>query len=418
MSTPAKSNTDVLNETPVSTNVNAGEFGKETTAPSSSSSTSTMPSGIPEPQKDGTNTSQNNTKVVDVSNIPTEGYGLKDFEDVLAGKAPEVKTATKVEEVPKTEDKPELEVEETNTPPTETTQKIDTKPTQQKVGTRDYAGFDAQEIETLKHIGNKSFAEIAPKLRLLKNITSEVEKKNAEIAQLKTGKQMLPDNYFEHPQAFILTKDYNDNIGYLNQAAQVQKHWQQQMANIRRGEAWRDIDIDAKTGRFIFGKDRVADADGEAEVMGYIQHAVNQVSEVQRKVMGIEASFKDRHSKAVDVLKKAEKDNFAVYDQPDHPWKPVVEHMMNQIPAEFRSNPMAPILAKAGTAVLQMGKLLREAQAEVIELKKGGSAKVATESKQAQAGPTASSVSANGGSGKQESTVGTDINDFTKAMES
>lgn len=415
MSSPEKSNADILEETPVNENVNAGEFAAQTTASSSqsSSSSSTMPSGIPEPRSDGNNVSKDNTKVVDVSNIPTEGYGLKDFEDVLAGKAPEPKAA------PKTEQKVEAEVEKETPEETkqEVTTKVDPKSTP-KTGGRDYSGFDAEETEALKHVGNKSFASIAPKLRLLKAITGEVEKKNAEIAQLKTGKQMLPDNYFEHPQAFILTKDYNENAGYLNQATQVQRHWQQQMANIRKGEPWISLEGFDKNGRAVYSDKKVADVDSEMEVMGYLQHSINQVGDFQKKVMGIESSFRDRHSKAVEVLKKAEKDNFSVYDEPNHPWKPVVEHMMQQIPSEFRNNPMAPLLAKAGTAVLQMGKVLRETQTKLAELEKNGAGKVTpNESKQGQAGPTASSISANGGSGKQESTLGTDINDFTRAME-
>lgn len=412
MSQPAKSNADILKETTVSNNVDSSAFDKQTTSSDSSSSNqTTMPAGIPEPRNDPNNTIQDNTKTVDVSNIPTEGYGLKDFEDVLAGKSPEVKVVEKPKEEPVVEDKePEPVI-----PAQETPTKVAPKPAQTlKAGERDYSDCTEEEKVALKHISNQAFNFIIPKIKQLKNITNEITKKNEEIAQLKTGKQMLPDNYFEHPQAFVLTKDYNDNAKYLNDAASVQRHWQQQLVNIRQGEPYRDIDIE--NGRFVYGKEKVGDAKDEVEVMSYLQHSINQVGEFQKKVMGIESSFKERHSKAVETLKKAEKDNFSVYDEPNHPWKPCIEHLMQQIPAEFRNNPMASLLAKSGTAVLQMGKLLRDTQAELAELKKNGT-KAPIESKQSQGGPTKDSVSSNGGSGKQENSIGTDINDFTKAME-
>lgn len=414
MSQPVKSNADILKETTVSNNVDSSVFDKQTTSSdsSSNSSSSSSPSGIPEPRNDPNNTIQDNTKVVDVSNIPTEGYGLKDFEDVLAGKAPEVKVVEKPKEEPVVEDKEAEPI----IPAQETTTKVAPKPTQTlKAGERDYSDCTEEEKVALKHISNQAFNFIIPKIKQLKNITNEITKKNEEIAQLKTGKQMLPDNYFEHPQAFVLTKDYNDNAKFLNDAAMVQRHWQQQLINIRKGEPYRDIDID-KNGRFVYGTPVQGDAEHEVEVMGYLQHSINQVNNLQQKVMGIESSFKERHSKAVETLKKAEKDNFSVYDEPNHPWKPCIEHLMQQIPAEFRNNPMASLLAKSGTAVLQMGKLLRDTQAELAELKKNG-AKAPIESKQAQGGPTKDSISSNGGSGKQENSIGTDINDFTKAME-
>jgi hypothetical protein len=354
--------------------------------------------------------------VVDVSSLNTDTYDFNDFNKVLAGEQVE----KKVTAAPKTDAVKEVEklVEEPKKEATAQVKPKDELPKKEFGPRRDYSGFEEEEIKALKHMGGPAFDYVAPKLKQLKEVTKVLAAKDTEIAQLKTGKQMLPENYFEHPQAFVLTKEYNEGISELNKASQVQQHWQSCMAKIRKGEPWKDLDTD-KNGNLVYGVEKPATAEAEAEVMAYLQGAVNQVNTFQNKVITIQNNFGTKHKAAVDAIKAEEKKMFGVYDDPNHPMQPTLKSILNMIPVEFRSNPLASITARSATAALQFSNLYNAALAENAELKKGVKPSAAKEedSAQAKAGPTTGHLNANGGGGgKQASTVGTSIEDFERAM--
>ena len=59
-------------------------------------------------------------------------------------------------------------------------------------------------------MSNDAFAWVKPQLLERKNLAKVLSNKDAEIANLKSGKAQLPDSYFEHPQGFVLAPDYNE----------------------------------------------------------------------------------------------------------------------------------------------------------------------------------------------------------------
>lgn len=97
------------------------------------------------------------------------------------------------------------------------------KGTQQKAApdARDYSGFNADEVATLKKMTNDAFNYAAPLLR-----------------EAKTLKQAKQDSYLTHPQAYTLTPEYaqaNRNVALADFEA---NHYKEQLLNIRAGRKW------------------------------------------------------------------------------------------------------------------------------------------------------------------------------------
>lgn len=399
MSEQVKSNKEVLNETPVVENVDSSAFDSQA-APAST---------IPEGQIDNSDNSAGQ-KIVDTSGMPTDSIKFDDFENLMKGV--DSLAASKTEDKVDKKEDPKVEASKV----TEATKQESTRE-ERPTGSRDYSDFTKEEVDCLKRMSNQAFSYVAPKLKEIKSIGKIISEKDNLIAQLKTGKQILPEQYYEHPQAFVLTKEFNDGATELNKATAIQNHWRQQFANIRKGEPWYDLNRDEK-GNLVVGREKkVADADAEATVQELLYSSVNQTKDIQTYVNNISNNFKQKHTQAVDALKKAEKDNFAVYEDPKHPYQPVIKSVLQNIPAEFRSNPLASLLAKSVAAAVQFAAALKLKDAEIAELKKTGKVTTNTPSdKQILAGPTKDNSSANGGGGKVENTLGNDIADFEKAM--
>lgn len=263
-----------------------------------------------------------------------------------------------------------------------------------KVVARDYTGFDEKETEVLKKMSNESFNYIRPALLERKNLAATLAAKDKEIADLKVGKTILPDNYFEHPKAYVLTPEYNAAASNLNIANFALTHWQQQLVNIRQGQPWKDIEL--KDGRPVYGVEQKADAQAEAKVLHYINYASNQLSRVQNDVQQIEQSWDARHKQASGVFKEAEKQHFSDFENADHPYMPVVKNILNSIPVEFKSNPMTTLLAKSGARTIQAMNYAKQVELENIKLKEKVEALEKNGAKDLRKTPTEGDINAAG----------------------
>lgn len=301
--------------------------------------------------------------------------------------------AAKDEPLIKEEPKKEVKKEEAKVETKKEVAPVTAKPEAKKIPTtteRDLTGFEENEQKVLRAMSNEAFDYIRPRLLENKKLGEVVRKKDEEIANLKVGKQIMPESYYEHPEAFVLSPEYNTNIQLLNVAERIAQHWKAQFANIRKGEDWTDIDIDIKTGRLVFGKPQKATAEAEAEVMDFMSHASQQIQNFQGKVHNIRNSFKEKHAKDVSVLKEAEDKHFAAYKDPKHPYAPVMKTIEENIPASLRNSPLAPFVVKASTAVIQLGNIIKAKDEEIAKLKAGGATAInlKTEADKSAAGPT------------------------------
>lgn len=334
-------------------------------------------------------------------------------------KAPEHKDKTEAEKAAK-KTAETVEVKKQDKVETKVAPIIQDKPKTPTTAERDYTGFDEPTQKVLRAMSNEAFDYVRPKLLENQQLSNFIKDKDKMIADLKVGKQILPDSYYEHPQAFILTKDYNDNVSVLNKAYEIEKFWQEQFVKIRQGEDWISLDGIDKDGNLVVNRTPIkGNAQSEASVMGYMNAAAQQVAERRAAALAIQHSFRQRHEQSVSVLKDAEKKHFAAYEDPKHPYAPVMKTIRDNIPTELRGSPLTSLLVKSSTAVIQLGHLVKQLQTENAELKAKGNGTVTipakTQSDKAAAGPTEAdtTIATSGGKGKTE-TAGDDFNDFLK----
>lgn len=365
--------------------------------------------------EDGTTLANKEKRVSPEDGEPAD---LEDFLAVKQGVDPKTKEQ-KAADALKVKDK---EVDKTKPP-------VDVKPDatkeqQRQDGktARDYTGFSEEDTKLLKNMGNDAFNAFRPILIEHRKMGAVLKQKDTEIASLKVGKQSLPDAYYEHENGFVLSPEFNTTANELNQAAMVQSHWQKQLGAIRRGDDWQDATGIDKNGQLVLGAKQKATGEAEGEVMSYITSAANQLNRVQQKMLGVQNEFKGRHQKAIGEIQEAEKKYFAAYEDPKHPYAPVIKNVMESLPVEFRSSPLASLLAKSVAANVQYGKAIQMLK---VDMAKGGNANAGNKAttqvsaQQQNAGPTDGSITRGSTTSTKTnanvSTVGDDISDFEKA---
>jgi hypothetical protein len=339
------------------------------------------------------------------------GKEIDDFKAIKDGleifkptKKEEPKEETTVEAKPDAEIKTNVEVKP----------EVKTQVTSNQKVARDLTGFDENEQKLLKSMSNDAFSYIRPQLLEKKKLGEILAAKDRELAALKSGKQLLPDNYYEHPNAFVLTPEFNSASNNMQLSQFIHEHWKKQLVNIRQGKDWEDLAI--TNGRPIKTAGQKATAEAEGEILGLINSSAVQYNKYQNDMQGIMTGFTSRHKEAVEVVKQAEKQYFSAFDDDKHPYAPVAKNIMTNIPAEFRSSPLASVLAKSVAASVMLNTSNTKLQAENAELK----AKLAEIEKTSpnaiskRTTPTESDIRAAGqkSNGSNDKGAGTTIDDF------
>lgn len=261
---------------------------------------------------------------------------------------------------------------------------------------RDYTGIEDAHKPLFEKMGNESF-DLAKKQYL------EVKQLRAENETIK--KAPKPTSVVGHERAYLLEPKYQDLVGNVQGAEVVQKHWQIQLARIRRGEKWQDLDVDAKTGRFVTSELKDSTAEDEGNVITWLEQAAEQkrkvTSEYQEFVGGYEKSFKGD----LDALNNGIRQFFPDAEKPE--MKKMEQEVINKyIPLSFRDHPVSRLWAHTVYEIAKRDK-------RIEELEKNGKKTTAIAKQAKDAPPTKKAMGAgvsNGTSG------GVSFEDFQKVL--
>lgn len=225
---------------------------------------------------------------------------------------------------------------------------------------RDYTKFDPDDVPQLKKLTNFQFATVEKFAQQKAELKSQLSKLNEDVVKLKAGN--LPDSWQEHPQAYTLTKEYQDLSNQLTYDNFEEEHWTDQLRNIKAGKDWYDIKgYDEKSGQPVYElrKAQEGQVDFNAEIMvgKYLNNVgankANRFAQINR----IAGAHQQYHNQAIQSLKEAENKFFPSWsDSVKIP--PEVKRNMDLVtnathPA-FRNHPSTPLLAKSYAYIQQL----------------------------------------------------------------
>lgn len=213
-----------------------------------------------------------------------------------------------------------------------------------------------------KNMSIESYAKVKP-------IFLEHQKLKQENEQLKSRKPEGAASVYGHPEAFTLTKEYKTFSRDYTLAEQIKSHWATQAAKISRGDKWQDLDMDPKTGKFTLSEPKESNAEAEVYVGDQVQMARDQFLDARNQLKGFIDGYNNSYKAEVEVLTSAIEKYFPGYSAKEHPTQQIQKAVIDALPASFRDNPVATLLAMtaANNAIL-MGRL-KKAQEEINKLK-------------------------------------------------
>lgn len=288
--------------------------------------------------------------------------------------------------------------------------KLDKAPTEEELKGRDFTGLEENEVPLLQRMSNSAFNYVKPALIELKAKRIEAKRLLDENAQLRVGKVTLPENYNEHPSAYVLTPEFGEISGRIQQATAFKNHWTQQAINIENGKDWQPIVSDGKGG-YVAGAAQPASVEAKYQVLQNLQHVTAQEGREQGKLEALQTNHTTKYKEAIGGLVAKEKELFGYMDDEKNPSNKTFKEIKGMFHQSFQQNPVTNLAAKALTGLLQY-----KAAYEQLAAKQTTTAKVAETiaDDTRRAGPTNKTIDSGG---TKKVTAKVSMADFKSAME-
>lgn len=284
---------------------------------------------------------------------------------------------------------------------------------------RDYSDIEDGHKQAFERMSNEAFNLLKPIYLERKQLAAkqaeveaQIAERDAKITQLQSGKPQIPDSYYEHENAFILTPEFNEVSSNINAYNLVLNHWQSQLDGIRSAskESYTEIHQNPQTGEFYQSAPLPVDAHTEQKLSSYVHFAQQKMIEAKAELNLMAKSHKAKVADTVNWVRNFEATGFKNFET-DAALQAIVKDTISKLPRTFHANPLAPLVAKALVTINQLGKLL-QAKAQPAS----AAATTTTTPKAGNGNLTAAELAGEGGGGKPE--VGeVTMEDFKRAKE-
>lgn len=166
---------------------------------------------------------------------------------------------------------------------------------------RDYTGFSAEEVTHLKAMSNEAFA-----------YTSKLIKDNKELAKLKDG------SFLQHPDAYILTPDYQNTIQEIQRAEVESKAWRDALVLCEEGKAFKTpIGFNKQTGQLVFSEEMQPTADLKVQLADVLSQVNGVKNNLQGKLSNMGEQFKQRVATDRQMAQAEREKRFAWVAKPE-----------------------------------------------------------------------------------------------------
>lgn len=357
--------------------------------------------------------------------ISTDDYlSAKDI-DHLPSKVKEDEKSSKTDKDKEKKDVPEQEVKkevEVSAQP-KTTTKVDPK------DGRDYSDIPEEDKAVWRSMSNDSFNKLKPIYLEHQKQKIELEAKANNVQQLtkdlddaRKGIVKMPENYFEHPNAFVLTPEFERISHKSNLASQVFNHWRNQLKEVKGGaKDWISIKINDQ-GQLVADQRHEANDDTQTMLEDIIEGSKNQFYETQTELRSLAAQHKQKATEFGRDIETFERESFPVFETNPETKKNVeeaIKQIIPNLPAPLQKSAAARTIAKFIVLTNNLGALLKQAADEKAKGIVPSTDKTAANGKpipaKVKSGPSAAEIAGGleGGKGKSLPT----LDDFRRMKE-
>lgn len=278
---------------------------------------------------------------------------------------------------------------------------------------RDYSDVADEQKEILKHVPNYLFDKAKEYIKQAAKVKSDYEALKIDYEKVKSGK--LPDTYFEHEKAYLLSPDYQKAVELSQTIDFEENHYVQQLENIESGLEWQELKGYDKTGNPVFVTHPALEGNKvNVKAKIFAQRNLNlyaaKRNEVEQQLSGITNTFKQQHETTKSSFKAIEDKFFGkLKDMSKLPKEAQdyygdIKTKLNEALPSYKDHPFIEFLSKSALSNIYKTQELAKRDAKIKQLEEKLSDTLG-------AGPTSKVLN---GSAKVDTDVVYDMNNLDK----
>lgn len=294
-------------------------------------------------------------------------------------------------EVAKKQPVEEAKTLEDKAPETATSTEEPETPEQQKErGTRDYTGLTDHEQRLFRKMGKESFETLLPIYKEHKVLKEENTTLKQQVEQLSNGREVLPQSYYNHPQAFVLSPQFQTERANYEKADFAANHWQTQLENLEAGRPVQDLVVDDKGELQVkapidIPKEQTGTVRGK--LLAWLTTANQERTSRMETLKQFAGNFQQRVGSIQTMIQQEEKRGLPQYEDPKFEGWKYANEMAAAMPEEVKSTFLFnPFIKLFGLVKLQ--------DMEIQKLRKEQTTKVSVQEDARRAGPNGSAFTA------------------------
>jgi hypothetical protein len=272
---------------------------------------------------------------------------------------------------------------------------------------RDLTALPPEYHELGKKMSNEAFAEFT-------KVVKERQQLGEQLAEVKKG--ALPDSYYEHEQAYVLTPEFATASDAVSQTEQVLQHWSAQADALAGGADTYTTLVQGANGQLVPSAPIQADRTTASQISRAVTWAQQQYMQAQAQLQAVGQVHRTKAAETKQWINNFDKTAFRVFEEKPELKAVVADTKAKMLHKSLQGNPMADLFAKAVILLDYQAKAIAQLQTG------GGNASVQQNGQQtvtpkAAAQPSAAAIAGGGAAPKaakgNESEVTMD--DFFKA---
>ncbi len=219
---------------------------------------------------------------------------------------------------------------------------------------RDLSVLPAEYQELGKKMSNEAFSEFT-------KLVKERQTLNEQLAEAKKG--ALPESYYEHEQAYVLTPEFATASDAVSQAEQVLQHWSAQADALATGADTYTTLVQGPNGQLQVSAPIAADRTTASQISRAVTWAQQQYMQAQAQLQSVGQVHRSRAAETKQWINNFEKSAFKVFEDKPELKSIVADTKAKMLHKSLQGNPMADLFAKAVILLDFQAKALAQAQA-------------------------------------------------------
>lgn len=272
---------------------------------------------------------------------------------------------------------------------------------------RDLTALPPEYHELGKKMSNEAFAEFT-------KVVKERQVLGEQLAEAKKG--ALPDSYYEHEQAYVLTPEFATASDAVSQTEQVLQHWSAQADALAGGADTYTTLVQGANGQLVQSAPIQADRTTASQISRAITWAQQQYMQAQAQLQAVGQVHRTKAAETKQWINNFDKTAFRVFEEKPELKAVVADTKAKMLHRSLQGNPMADLFAKAVILLDYQAKAIAQLQAG------GGNAPAAQNGQQtvtpkATAQPSAAAIAGGGAAPKPAKGGDSEVtmDDFFKA---